>query len=233
MSSNFGWTCPYCQCKATITQENLSADLHFFDKGNKDGGRAIQTKVIVCPNSDCKEFVIDAYLHTATIQPGIRSTYNTKAIEQWRLKPDSAAKIFPDYIPISLLQDYKEACLIRDLSPKASATLSRRCLQGIIRDFWGISKDRLADEIKALKDRIDPTTWKAINAVKNIGNIGAYMEKDISLIIDIDPDEAELLIGLIEVLFKEWYVHQHEREEQMQAIVDIAAQKARMKNGGQ
>ncbi|MCB1884663.1 MAG: DUF4145 domain-containing protein [Geminicoccaceae bacterium] len=29
------------------------------------------------------------------------------------------------------------------MSPKASATLSRRCLQSMIRDFWTISKDTL------------------------------------------------------------------------------------------
>ena len=36
-------------------------------------------------------------------------------------------------IPIpQLMDDYEEACAIVNLSPKASATLSRRCLQGMI-----------------------------------------------------------------------------------------------------
>src|SRR6476469_6072200 len=30
---------------------------------------------------------------------------------------------------------------------------------------------------------------------RNIGNIGAPMEREINLIIDVDPEEAELLIG--------------------------------------
>ncbi|MFH4289477.1 DUF4145 domain-containing protein, partial [Acinetobacter baumannii] len=78
------------------------------------------------------------------------------------LKPNSSAKTFPDYIPKAVLDDYNEACLIRDLSPKASATLSRRCLQGMIRDYWGVSKNTLNEEIKAIKDRIDPIIWQAI-----------------------------------------------------------------------
>ncbi|HXC44108.1 MAG TPA: DUF4145 domain-containing protein [Candidatus Dormibacteraeota bacterium] len=111
--------------------------------------------------------------------------------------------------------------MIRDLSPKASATLSRRCLQGIIRGFWGVSKARLVDEIEAIKDKTDPLTWNAIDAVRKIGNIGAHMEKDINIIVDVDPDEAQLLIELIEILVKEWYIAKHQREESLNAIIKV------------
>ncbi|MFX8102761.1 DUF4145 domain-containing protein, partial [Acinetobacter baumannii] len=77
---------------------------------------------------------------------------------------------------------------------------SRRCLQGMIRDYWGVSKNTLNEEIKAIKDRIDPIIWQAIDAVRKIGNIGAHMEKDINFIIDVEPNEAQMLIGLIEML---------------------------------
>jgi hypothetical protein len=51
------------------------------------------------------------------------------------------------------------------------------------------------------------------------------MGKDINVIVEVDPQEAEMLIQLIEVLLKEWYVHRHEREEQMQQIIKVAAVK--------
>jgi hypothetical protein len=117
--------------------------------------------------------------------------------------------------------------LISSPSPKASATLARRCLQGIIRDFWSIQKKRLIDEINALQDKIDSQTWQAIDAVRSIGNIGAHMEKDIGVIIDVDPDEAELLIRLIEVLLEEWYIRRYERAMHMQKIIDVAQEKQR------
>jgi hypothetical protein len=110
-----------------------------------------------------------------------------KVFEEWLLRPSSLALVFPDYVPAPIRQDYEEACKIRNLSPKASATLSRRCLQGIIRDFKGIVKKRLVDEIDALRDEVDPDTWAAIDAVRQIGNIGAHMEKDINEIIDVEP----------------------------------------------
>lgn len=37
--------------------------------------------------------------------------------------------------------------------------------------------------------------------VREIGNIGAHMEADINVIIDVDPDEAQILIDLVELLF--------------------------------
>ena len=132
-------------------------------------------------------------------------------------------------IPAPILQDYGEACLIRDLSPKASATLTRRCLQGMIRDFWVISKARLIDEINDLQGKVDGTTWKAIDAVRSIGNIGTHMEKDINVIVDVDPDEANLLLGLIEVLLEEWYIRRHEREEHMQKVIAAAQSKSAAK----
>jgi hypothetical protein len=147
-------------------------------------------------------------------------------IEVWLLRPKSLSKPFPAYIPQVVLDDYKEACLIVNDSPKASATLSRRCLQGIIRNFWKISKPRLIDEIKELEGKIDSSTWRAIDGVRSVGNIGAHMEKDINIIVDVDPEEAKTLIGLIEFLLKDWYVSRHDREEHMQKVIDLAKQKA-------
>jgi hypothetical protein len=205
--------------------------MHRFHGGNAIGSLGLYTNVIVCPNSKCKEFVIDADLFEVN-HNGASWVRIGGAIQRWKLRPQSAAKPFPKYIPEPILQDYQEACLIADLSPKASATLSRRCLQGIIRDFWGIKKNRLVDEVGDLQGKIDDTTWKAIDSVRSIGNIGAHMEKDINLIVDVDPEEANLLLRLIEVLLKEWYIGRHEREQHMQQIIAAAQSKAEIKSGG-
>jgi Domain of unknown function (DUF4145) len=149
----------------------------------------------------------------------------TPPLYTWRLVPPSNAKVFPSYIPKPILDDYREACLIKDLSPKASATLARRCLQGMIRDYWDVREGRLFDEISAIKDKVDPLTWQAIDAVRSIGNIGAHMEKDINLIIDVDPAEAAQLIWLIERLLHDWYVIRHEREEGLKDIAALAEAK--------
>ena len=175
----FLWTCPYCDRGATITDSNYSISQFTFNDNNKDGYLTIQTTSTTCPNRDCREYSLQAKLYKYDREHG---KITGSAIHTWQLRPSSAAKVFPDYVPRPIVDDYTEACVIRDLSPKASATLSRRCLQGIIRDFWGVSKNRLVDEINELKTKVDPATWQAIDAVRNIGNIGAHMEKDINLV---------------------------------------------------
>jgi hypothetical protein len=148
-------------------------------------------------------------------------------INNWSLIPQSEAKVFPGYIPKTIISDYNEACAIVRLSPKASATLSRRCLQGIVRDYWGVrvKSGRLKDEIDEIKDKTDPATWDAIDAVRKVGNVGAHMEKDINLVIDVEPEEASLLINLIEILLKDWYITREERKQRLTSIKVMAEEK--------
>jgi hypothetical protein len=223
------WLCPYCDRNATITKSNYSKSIHFYDHENKDGGSAIVTTVIVCPNEDCKEYTIKATLHSAYVTDQ-NNSINPDVLFEWSMKPNSMAKQFPKYIPKAIIADYEEACLTKGLSPKASATLSRRCLQGIIRDFHSVKKSNLSKEINSIREKIDPTIWQAIDSVRKIGNISAHMEKDINLIIDVDPEEAQLLIGLIEFLIEDWYITRHKRQKHLTSIIDVADAKAEERN---
>lgn len=223
MTESFNWTCPHCGRDTTINPDHISRQGHKFGLDNKYGPQVLHSVAIACPNPECKELTVTASLGGYRVFPNGYTL--TEAREKWRLVPRASVKVFPDYVPAPVLADYREACLIRDLSAKASASLARRCLQGMIRDFWGVKKDRLIDEIEAIKDGVDPSTWKAIDAVRRIGNIGAHMEKDINLIIEVDPEEAGLLISLIETLISEWYVTRHDRDERMAAIVQAAQDK--------
>ncbi|HGW3588717.1 DUF4145 domain-containing protein [Serratia sp. 2C06] len=181
------------------------------------------SSIALCPNEECKEIVVSSNLMTAKFRDG---RWNPEQkLDTWRLRPQAAVKVFPDYIPKVILDDYKEAALICNLSPKASATLARRCIQGMIRDFWGVKAGRLVDEINAIEGQVDHGTWEAINAIRSIGNIGAHMERDINLIVDVEPEEAELLIQLIEVLLKDWYVEREERHRRTSKIVELAKAK--------
>jgi len=216
------WICPFCNRHTTVGHDNISAGSFQFNDGNKDGLLFVDFKAITCPNPECKEYAISSALHNAKHAGG---WVRNELLSTWQLRPQSSARPFPDYIPAPLLDDYTEACLIRDLSPKASATLSRRCLQGMIRDFWKVKKPNLFEEINAIEDKVDPATWQAIDAVRSIGNIGAHMEKDINLVIDVDPDEAQTLIQLIELLFEDWYIRRKQREDNLAAIVAIAEAK--------
>jgi hypothetical protein len=222
----FSWQCPFCGRHATITSQNFSSGTGKFDDHNKYGLRTVTWMDITCPNEACHEYVFTLMIsNSVTDAHGNWQRAGEKVQHKWQLVPAANMKILPNYVPEVIVADYKEACLIADLSPKASATLSRRCLQGMIRNFWGVSKNRLVDEIDAIKDKVDDLAWSAIDGLRKMGNIGAHMEKDINVIIDVDPDEAKLLIGLIETLVDDWYVTRHERKLRMQKLVDTAKSK--------
>ena len=219
------WTCPYCNRPCTVGEEDvriLSGQNYISEEY---GTYRAYTRIIVCPNPECRQQTVSLTVKDVDTKYDI----DNKTIYQWDLLPESSAKPFPEYIPLQIRNDYEEACLIKSKSPKASATLSRRCLQGIIRDFWGVKKGRLVDEINELQEKIDPITWDAINSVRHVGNIGAHMEKDVNLIIDVDPEEAGLLIWLIETLLADWYVQRHERQQRMSGLVRVAERKKQEK----
>lgn len=134
--------------------------------------------------------------------------------------PLGSCNDYSENVPAAICQDYQEASFIVDLSPKSAATLCRRCLQGMIRDHWNISTGNLGHEIEQLKPLVSETQWKAIDSVRKIGNIGAHMEKDVNVIVDIHPSEAARLIELIEYLIFEWYIAPCESEKLYNRLFD-------------
>lgn len=237
---NFNWVCPYCANSQTVTDENYSESQFRFKNNDKDDKQiGLISSAIKCLNFECSEVTINTRLHyfgEMTSYSQGESFYRIvrDPIRKWRLQPDSHAKFMPDYIPQALRDDYYEACQIRDLSPKAAATLARRCLQGMIRDFCGITRRTLIDEINELKAQVQNGTapqgvaiesMDAIDAIRSIGNIGAHMEKDINFIVDVDPEEAQLLISMIENLFDDWYITRKKRQDRFSDIVSLSAAK--------
>ncbi|WP_248322057.1 DUF4145 domain-containing protein [Caballeronia sp. Sq4a] len=227
MATNFNWVCPHCERHVTISSARRSGAMHTLKIENSVGRRTLLSQFIVCPNEQCQKYTLDLKLASTFFNVGTGEEVIDEVIESLRFEPRGAARSFPECVPAVLRDDYREACSIADLSPKASATLSRRVLQGMIRDFWNVRIDRptLWAEIKAIEDKVDPDTWQAIKAVKDLGNIGAHMQADINVIVDVDPEEARLLIGLTETLFDEWYVARETRRQRMAAIAAAAQAK--------
>lgn len=210
------FTCPYCGRQQVFSYGNMVYNDSFFSVGlcgkTKQSDRGhIRVYHICCSNDACKKIIIT----------GLFLADN----KQFDILPQHYHKSYPDYIPKQIRDDYTEAADIIELSPKAAATLLRRCLQGMIHDFWNIHEKNLNAEITRLQDRVSPSMWKALDGVRQIGNIGAHMENDVNLIVDIDVSEAKKLQGLIELLFDKWYVARRDEEELFKEISDISDKK--------
>lgn len=222
-----GFTCPYCGMVIAINNDTHRTRYPSFERdrgyeltpyGYANDSSTIRLDYYKCPNCE---------VYTLTAKGEGEGFKEISA----RIKPNSFAQQYPEYVPQQIRNDYEEACAVLDLSPKSSATLSRRCLQGMIRDYWGIRKNSLFDEVSELKDKVPPDLWSVIDALRQLGNIGAHMEKNTSLLIDIDPDEAMQLINLIEILIKEWYINREGRKSLYEEIIQTNADKQAQRKG--
>ena len=207
------WKCPYCGHAQIVTVNTFNqTDVRIRNDLSRHGKLGARIESIVCSNSDCKEITLSFSLHDVRDITNFDWSLRDFVYHSWSLLPESTAKPQPDYIPEPIVENYNQACRIRDLSANASAAMSRRCLQGMIRNFCAISKPALAREIDTLRVQVDEgkapqgvsqDTMNAIDHVRHLGNIGAHMEKDINLILDVEPGEAQALINLIELLFED------------------------------
>lgn len=203
-----------------------------------EGSMALKKIVIGCSNAECNRATYKVMIGKDNGSGHSWNVDKEAVYFEGQLFPSGRFKPQPDYIPVPIVEDYVEACQIVELSPKAAATLARRCIQGMIRDFCGISKATLFQEIGELRNQINagtadravsPESIEALDHVRKIGNIGAHMEADINLIVPVDPDEAKALIDLIELLFEEWYVAKRKREERFAKIESISIAKDAIK----
>lgn len=96
------------------------------------------------------------------------------------------------------------------VSPKASAALSRRCLQAILRDKAGVKPGNLVKEIEeVINSKTLPSYLSdSIDAIRNIGNFAAHEIKSITTgeVVDVEPGEVEWLLDVLESLFEFYFV---------------------------
>jgi hypothetical protein len=218
--SEYFWHCPFCNRDETVTETDKHASFADLTLDNTDGPRRLVVKYVVCPNPQCRKFSLSASLHGLEIA-GNRS-YTGKHIKTWALIPPSRALSFPVVIPRKVLDDYQEACLTIEFSPKVAAALARRCLSEMLRDFWQVQPGRLIDEFRQIKGTVDPLTWETIESVKKCGLTGVRFESEGTQILDTEPGEAKMLIGLIETLIEDWYVAREERRRRLANIRQIS-----------
>ncbi len=116
----------------------------------------------------------------------------------------------PPEVPKPIAEDFDEAGLILELSPKASAALSRRCLQAILHEAGKFDDRNLNDQIdKAIKSTSLPSAiGDGLHALRELGNFAAHPipSQASGTITPVEPHEAEWALDVIESLFDFYYV---------------------------
>ena len=116
----------------------------------------------------------------------------------------------PKQVTVDIAEDYNEACLVLPDSAKASAALSRRCLQNLLREKGRVKSGNLAVEIQEVIDSGDLPSYlsESIDAIRNVGNFSAHpmKSKNTGAILPVEPQEAEWNLDVLELLFDFYFV---------------------------
>ncbi|AOJ88275.1 hypothetical protein WS87_05335 [Burkholderia sp. MSMB0856] len=127
----------------------------------------------------------------------------------------------PQQVPAHIAEDYVEACLVLSDSPKASAALSRRCLQTVLREHGYAQRD-LAPAIQAALDSgtLPALVAESLDAIRNIGNFAAHPMKDTNTgaILPVAAEEAEWNLEVLSDLFDFYYVQPARLEARRAAL---------------
>lgn len=226
----FQWVCPTCARHVVVSGEAICRQTGTLSTKFSAEAKDVRMRLvlIVCPSPDCcaPYVAVDASWGKLDHSNGYPqfTPAGKIGIGEFVFAPELGAPL-SRHAPEQVRKDYAEGYLIRSLSPKASATLARRALQGMVRDYWQVNARTLRDEILKIADHIEPALFEAITALRSIGNIGAHPEHDAAVIVDIVEGEAEELLRLIKLLDDEWYVARARRADTLAGIQALGSQK--------
>ena len=157
---------------------------------------------VKCPN--CNKLVISMRMKIPIPGGGLAFTGNEYILWPYMV----GRKPAPPEVPENIGANYNEASSILSLSPKASAALSRRCLQTILRDAGKTKSKELSKQIDEIIDSLPTYISKNVDAIRNIGNFAAHEQKSTNSgeILDVEPGEAEWNLEVLDTLFDFYYV---------------------------
>ena len=116
----------------------------------------------------------------------------------------------PPEVPEKFTKDYFEAALIVSDSPKASAALSRRLLQHLLREKAGANQRNLFDAIQHVVDEgnIPSHILASLHTLRELGNFAAHPNKSTNTaeVIEVEHGEAAWCLDVIDALYDHYFV---------------------------
>lgn len=175
-----------------------------------------------CANPKCKQIVVQAYEQNVFWSGGM----GTGPSQTWFAVPRQASgrQVHPAALASDkdLAELYSEASLILDISPRASAVLSRRVLADLLKKYAGRNEHLLADRIDGFnKDSTHPSGLRDnLHYLRAIGNFAAHtQEDDQANVVDVDREETQWTLDIVERLF-DYFVVTPARDAAIRAEMD-------------
>ena len=179
-------------------------------ESNKDCKAAFGFSSTLCP--ECKQLIFRME----------RQPFNTPTATEIMVYPKGVARPIPPEVEEEFANDFKEACLVIGDSEKASAALSRRCLQNLLRAEAETKAKDLVAQIQEVIDsgKLPSHLAEAIDGVRVVGNFAAHpiKSKQTGEVIEVEPGEAEWLLDTLEGLFDFYFVQPAKLEKKRDAL---------------
>jgi hypothetical protein len=198
--------CPHCRITfhEKPRYDNIGKDV--------DGNWIISTQK--CP--ECNRFIIfllkaEPY-YSGSGSKVVHGVLNIDDAFTIMVRPKVSSRPCPPEVPPDIAKDFKAASSVIADSPEASAAMSRRCLQHLLRDpnAANVKDVDLAREIQKViaSNTLPPYIVEGLHAIRHHGNFGAHPMESIVTgeILPIEPGEAEWNLDVLESLFDFYYV---------------------------
>jgi hypothetical protein len=216
--------CPHCHtgmisvgAKGSLyvgTRAHYNGAMSHFAIWNREPS-TITVRFSNCPL--CQRAIVSAAVRDDAKQVAHEFPIWPRAVER-RVEPE---------VPSHIAGDYSEAAAVLALSPKASAALSRRCLQAVLREA-GTKKKDLADQIEEVLPLLPHDIAQNVDLIRTTGNFAAHPIKSnqTGMIVAVEPHEAEFNLDVLDDLFEYYYVRP------ARAAAKRAAHEAKLKGAG-
>ena len=173
-----------------------------------------QAKSTLCPA--CGQLIFRVDRSSRSSEDGL------SVLESITAYPKGTSRPVPPAVEGKFESDFREACLVIGDSEKASAALSRRCLQNLLREKAETKAKDLAPQIQEVLDsgKLPSHLADAIDGVRVIGNFAAHPIKSTHTgeVIEVELGEAEWLLDTLEGFFDFFFVQPAKLEKKRDAL---------------
>ena len=198
--------CPHCGVTVKLVGGSIIQTSGPRTAGVLSGRLPIRMEPQICPRlrfslcPACRQVIIEMQARANPDDP--YSEFNWLAYPRSTSRPPLHASVPPE-----LAAEYREAAIVLSVSPKASAALSRRCLQMLLVKQGADPKKNLVQQIQHVYSKLPSYVQSFVDHIRELGNIAAHpmQDKATALILDVEPSEAEWMLELLEELLDHYY----------------------------
>ena len=200
LTSNSKAECPHCHTVVQFPHTDNIENVEVFQHSVEE----MRITVVRCPS--CHRLAVT--IESGKFEGVGSGSHKFESDNEYVVWPIQYVRPIPSEVPEHIAIDYHESAAVLNISPKASAALSRRCLQTILREAGGANQKNLVDQIEHATKNLPGYITKNIDAIRNIGNFAAHPTKDSSSgeIVEVEPGEAEWNLDVLDMLFDFYYV---------------------------